>query len=219
MGQQRGAFNPKTFLATAGPGRTMMLVKKAQTVYSQDDAADALFVIQKGQVKLSVKSQCGREAVLDVLNDGDFVGKDSIGGEPSRTASVVAITDCKLLRIEKAAMLAALQEEVQLANLFWKYVLVRNLRYQQDLVDQHCVSSEKRLARTLSLLAHFDEKGSDTVSVPNVHHQMLADMVGTTRSRISFFMTRFKKSGLIGYTCPSGPLQIYRSLLAFCRQE
>jgi CRP-like cAMP-binding protein len=218
MAEQEHAFNPKTFLTSVGAGRTMMFVTKGQTIYSLDDAADALFVIQKGQVKLSVKSQCGREAILDILNEGDFIGKDSIAGESSRTASAAAITDCSLLRIEKGVMLLALKTQLKLANLFWEYVLVRNLRYQRDLVDQHCVPSMKRLARTLLLLAHFDHKSSDEVAVSHINHQTLANMVGTTRSRVSFFMTKFRKSGLIGYTRPTEPLRIYRSLVAFCSQ-
>jgi CRP/FNR family transcriptional regulator, cyclic AMP receptor protein len=217
MAKQRRAFSPKTFLTSVGAGRTMMLVTKGQTIYSLDDAADALFVIQKGQVKLSVKSQRGREAILDICNDGDFVGKDSIAGESSRTASAVAMTDCSVLRIEKGIMLLALKRQLKLANMFWKYVLARNIRYQQDLFGQHCISSEKRLARTLLSLAHFSEKSSGAVSIPNIHHQTLADMVGTTRSRAAFFMTKFRKSGLIDYTRPGEPLLIYRSLLAFCQ--
>ena len=218
MAKQRRAFNPKTFLTSVGAGRTMMLVTKGQTIYSLDSAADAVFVIQKGQVKLGVKSQGGREAILDILNDGDFVGKDSVAGESSRTASAVAMTECSLLRIEKGVMLLALKRQVKLANMFWKYVLARNIRYQQDLFGQHCVPGEKRLARTLLLLANFNEKSSGKVSIPNMHHQTLADMVGTTRSRVCFFMRMFRKSGLIDYTRPGEPLLIYRSLLAFCGQ-
>jgi len=218
MAKQSRAFDPKTFLTTVGAGREMMSFSAGQTIYAQGDEADALFVIQKGKVKLSVKSQAGKEATLDILSDEDFVGKDSIAGLSCRTASASAITDCSLLRITKNVMTLALTRQVKLANVFWAYVLARNIRYQQDLVDLHCNRSEKRLARTLSLLAHFDEKSSGEVSIPNIRHQTLADMVGTTRSRISFFMTRFKKSGWINYTCPGEPLRIYRSLLAFCSQ-
>jgi CRP-like cAMP-binding protein len=218
MAKQRLAFDPKTFLTTVGAGREMISFSEGQTIYSQGDEADALFVIQKGKVKLSVKSQAGKEATLDILSDEDFVGKDSMAGQSCRTASASAITDCSLLRITKNVMMLALTRQVKLANMFWAYVLARNIRYQQDIVDLHFNASEKRLARTLSLLAHFDEKSSGEVSIPNIHHQTLADMVGTTRSRISFFMTRFRKSGLIDYTCPGETLRIYRSLLAFCSQ-
>ena len=133
----------------------------------------------------------------------------------SRTASASAMTDCTLLRIEKKVMLLALTRHLKLANMFWTYVLARNIRYQQDLVDQHCSSSEKRLAHTLLFLASFDDKRSGDVSVPNILHQTLADMVGTTRSRVSYFMTKFRKSGFIDYTRPAEPLRINRSLLSF----
>jgi CRP-like cAMP-binding protein len=177
----------------------MIAFRKGQTIYSLNDAADALFFIQEGTVILSVRSQAGQEAILDILSDGDFVGKDSVAGQSSRTASASAMTDCTLLRIEKNAMLRALTRQVKLANMFWAYVLARNIRYQQDLVDQHCRSSEERLARVLLLLAHFDGHGATETTVPKIKHQMLAEMVGTTRSRICFFMRRFKKSGFIFY--------------------
>jgi CRP-like cAMP-binding protein len=215
MARSRRTFNPKTFLSTIGVGRKMMSFTKGQTIYSLNDVADALFAIQKGKVKLSVKPQTGKEAILDILSDGDLVGKDSVAGLSSRTASASAMTDCTLLRIEKEVMLLALTRHVKLANMFWAYVLARNIRYQQDLVDQHCSSSEKRLAHTLLLLAHFDEKSFGDVLVPNIHHQTLAEMVGTTRSRVSCFMTRFRKSGFIDYTRRGEPLRINRSLLSF----
>jgi len=218
MAKQRLPFNPKTFLTTIGIGREMMSFKKGQTIYSLNDAADALFVIQEGTVKLSVKPPVGKEAILDVLSDGDFVGKDSVAGQPSRTASASAMTDCTLLRIEKKAMLLALTRHVKLANLFWAYVLARNIRYQQDLVDQHCSSSEKRLARVLLLLAHFDGHGASETMVPKMKHETLAEMVGTTRSRISFFMNRFKESGFIFYENKGKLLRVYRTLFAFCVQ-
>ena len=195
-----------------------MSFTKGQTIYSQHDAADALFAIQKGKVKLSVKPQTGKEAILDILSDGDFVGKDSVAGQSSRTASASAMTDCTLLRIEKKVMLLALTRHVKLANMFWAYVLARNIRYQQDLVDQHCNSSEKRLARVLLLLAHFDGYGASETMVPKMNHETLAEMVGTTRSRISFFMNRFKKSGFIYYGNNGKLLRVHRTLLAFCDQ-
>ena len=219
MAKQRRAFNPKTFLTTVGIGRKMMSFTKGQTIYSLNDAADALFVIQEGQIRLSVKSQAGKEAILDILSDGDFVGKDSVAGQSSRTASASAMTDCTLLRIEKKAMLRALARQVKLANIFWAYVLARNIRYQQDLVDQHCSSSEKRLARVLLLLAHFDGHGGAAEStVPKMKHETLAEMVGTTRSRTSFFMKRFKESGFIFYENKSKLLRVHRTLFAFCGQ-
>jgi CRP/FNR family cyclic AMP-dependent transcriptional regulator len=215
---QRRAFDPKVFLSTVGTGRVMMTFRKKQTIYVQGDVADALFVIQKGEVKLSAKSPTGKEAVLDILSDEDFVGKDSIAGQSSRTASATAMTDCRLLRIEKKSMILALAKQVKLANMFLAYVLARNIRYQQDLVDQRCNPSEKRLARILLLLAHFDGHGSPEAQIPKISHETLAEMVGTTRSRVSFFMNRFKESDFIYYSQKGGLMRIHRTLLAFCAQ-
>jgi CRP/FNR family transcriptional regulator, cyclic AMP receptor protein len=159
-----------------------------------------------------------KPATLDILSEDDFVGKDSVAGRPTRTASVSAITDCSLLRITKKAMTLALSRQVKLANLFCAYVLARNLRYQQDLVDQHCSPSEKRLARILLLLAHYDGRGGPETTVPAISHETLAKMVGTTRSRICFFMNRFKKAGFIYYEQKGRLLRVHRTLLAFCDQ-
>ena len=193
-----------------------MCFHKRQAIYAQGDAADAVFVIQEGTVKLAVKSESGKEAILDILGDGDFVGKDSVAGGPSRLSSASAMTDCTLLRIEKRAMLRALKQQVKLANQFWKYVLNRNIRYQQDIVDQHCFSSEKRLARILLLLAHFDGREATETEIPKISHETLAEMVGTTRSRISAFMNRFRKAGLVSYEHKGKSIRVRRTLLAFC---
>ena len=218
MDKERHVFNPNTFLTTIGNGRKMMSFTKGQTIYTLNDAADALFVIQKGKVKLSVRPQVGKEAILNILSDGDFVGKDSLAGQSSRTASACAMTDCTLLRIEKETMLLALTRHVKLANIFWAYVLARNIRYQQDLVDQHCNSSEKRLAHVLLQIAHFDGHRAAETTVPKMSHETLAEMVGTTRSRISFFMNRFKESGFIYYEAKGKLLRVHRTLFAFCGQ-
>jgi CRP/FNR family transcriptional regulator, cyclic AMP receptor protein len=215
---QRRAFDPRAFLSTVGAGRVLISFRKRQTIYAQGDVADALFVIRKGKVKLSAKSPTGKEAVLDILSDEDFIGKDAIAGQPSRTASATAMTDCKLLRIEKKVMIFALAKQAKLANIFWAYVLARNIRYQQDLVDQRCNPSEKRLARILLLLAHFDGHGSPETQIPKISHDTLAAMVGTTRSRVSFFMNRFKESGFIYYGHKGGLMRVHRTLLAFCAQ-
>jgi CRP-like cAMP-binding protein len=196
----------------------MMSFTTGQVIYSLNDPADALFVIQEGKVKLSVKPQSGKEAILDILTDGDFVGKDAVADQSSRTASASAMTDCTLLRIKKEAMLLALTRHVKLANVFWAYVLARNIRYQQDLVDQHCKSSEKRLARVLLRLAHFDGHGASEITTPKILHETLAEMVGTTRSRISFFMNRFKEWGFIFYENKGQLLRIHRTLFVFCSQ-
>ena len=219
MAKQRRAFNPKTFLTSVGAGRKMVSFSKGQTIYAQGDSADALFVIQKGQVKLSVKPQGVREAILDILSDGDFVGEDSIAGQSSRTASATAITDCSLLRIEEKAMLFALAGQLKLANMFWYYVLARKIRYQQDLVDQHCNSSEKRLARTLLLLARYGGNEARDITIPKIKHETLAEMVGTTRARICYFMNRFKKSGFVYYENKGKVLRVHRTLLAFIRSK
>ena len=218
MVKQRRAFNPNTFLTTVGVGRKLVSFRKGETIFAQGDEAESLFVIQRGNVKVSVKSRAGKEAILDILSDADFVGKDSVAGEPFRTASARAITDCSLLRITKKVMLLALARQVKLANVFWAYVLATNIRYQQDLVDQHCSLSEKRLARILLLLAHYDgQRGSET-TVPKISHETLAEMVGTTRSRICFFMNKFKQAGFIYYGHKGNLLRVHRSLIAFCSQ-
>jgi CRP/FNR family transcriptional regulator, cyclic AMP receptor protein len=218
MAKRGRGFDQKLFLTTAGAGRKMMSFRKGQTIYTQGDAADSLFVIQKGRVKLSVRSPAGREAVLDIFSDADLVGKDSLAGQAYRTASASAISDCSLLRITKKVMMLALTRQIKLASMFWAYVLAKNIRYQQDLVDQHCNSSEKRLARILLLLAHYDGHGAPETTIPKISHETLAEMVGTTRSRICFFMNRFKQSGFIDYEHKGKQLRVHRTLLAFCGQ-
>jgi CRP/FNR family cyclic AMP-dependent transcriptional regulator len=217
VAKQRRAFNPKTFLSTIGAGRTIVSFEKGQTVYAQGDVADALFVIQTGTVKVGGQSH-GKEATLDILSDEDFVGGESIAGQPFRTVSASAITDCSLLRIEKKTMMLALTQQMKLADLFWTFVLARNIKYQQDLLDQHCNSSEKRLARILLTSAHFEEQGAPETTTAKISHATLAEMVGTTRSRVCFFMKRFKESGFIYYEHKSKVLRVYRTLLAFCAQ-
>ena len=194
-----------------------MSFRKGQTIYGQGDLTDALFVIQTGRVKLSAKSH-SKEATLDILSDKDFVGKDSMAGQPFRTASASAMTDCSLLRIEKKTMMLALKQQVKLANMFWTYVLARNIQYQQDLVDQRCNGSEKRLARILLTLAHFDGQGAPETTIPKMSHATLAQMVGTTRSRVCFFMRRSRESGFIYYEHKSKLLRVHRTLLGFCAQ-
>jgi len=217
MATRRGAFDPQTFVTTVGHGRKVVSVGKGQTIYAQGDSADALFVIKAGTVKLSVKSRA-IEATLDILGGEDFVGKDSLTGESSFSATATAITDCSLLRIEKKAMMLALTRHVKLANLVLAYTLAKNIRYQQDLVDQHCNPSEKRLARILLRLAHYDGDGASESTVPKISHETLAEMVGTTRSRVCFFMKRFKQSGFIDYEHKGKTLRVNQTLLAFCVQ-
>jgi CRP/FNR family transcriptional regulator, cyclic AMP receptor protein len=215
---QRPAFNPKTFLSTVGAGREMMSFRKGRMIFAQGDACDAVFVIQSGNVRLSARSQGGKEATLDILGDEDFVGKDSIAGQPIRTASAIALTDCQLLRIEKKAMMLALAREVTLSKTFCAYVLARNIQYQQDLLDQRCNSSEKRLARILLRQSHFNRQSSPETVIARINHEILAEMVGTTRSRVCFFMKRFKDAGYIEYNLKKPELRVRRSLLAFYAQ-
>ncbi len=215
MARQRSAFTAKTFLSTVGPGSALVFFQKAQGIFVQGDTPEALFVIQKGMVRLRVKSQAGKEATLDILSDGDFIGEDSIAGRPSCTASAVAMTDCTLLRIEKKAVMRALTSQVKLANTLLAYVLASNIRYQQHLVDQRCNPSEKRLARILSLLAHFDQHGSSMADIPKISQETLAEMVGTTRSRVSFFMKRFRHSGYVEYQAGGNMIRVHRTILAF----
>lgn len=218
MAKPRRTFNPRTFLTTTGLGRKMLSFRKREKIFAQGDAADALFVIQKGRVQVSVRSHAGKEATLDILSDGDFVGKDSVAGQRSHSASATAMTECSLLRIENKTMLQALARQVKLANLFWGYILAGNLRYQQDLADQRSIGSEKRLARILVGLAHSDTAGAHETSIPHISHETLAEIVGTTRSRVCFFMKRFKNSGFIDYGHKGQLLQIHPTLFAFCEQ-
>jgi CRP/FNR family cyclic AMP-dependent transcriptional regulator len=209
--KKKHGFDPKKFLATIGEGRKVVAFPKKQIIFTQGDTADAVFYIQEGQVKLTVLSKNGKEATLGILREGDFFGEGGLAGQPLRMGSAAAATDCELMRIEKKAMILALHEQHTLSDLFTAYLLGRNVRYEADLVDQLFNSSEKRLARTLLLLAHFGKEGMPETVVPSISQETLAEMVGTTRSRVSFFMNRFRKLGFIDYG-ESG-LQVHSSLL------
>jgi CRP-like cAMP-binding protein len=204
-------FDPEQFLAIIGEGRKVVPFPKKQTVFAQGDAADAVFYIQQGKVRLTVVSTIGKEATLGILNKGDFFGEGCLAGQPLRMGSATAMTDCELMRIDKKAMMLALHREHSLSDLFTAYLLGRNIRYEEDLVDQLFNSSEKRLARTLLLLAHFGKEGVPETVVPKISQETLAEMVGTTRSRVSFFMNRFRKLGFIDYG--ENGLQVHSSLL------
>ena len=207
----RHDFDPKIFLSTIGDGRQIVSFRKKQIIFAQGDATDAVFVIQKGKVRLSAKSNAGKEATLGILSDKEFVGEDCLADQPLRIASASAMTDCDLLRIEKEAMTLSLHREQTLSDLFVAYLLVQNIRYQGDLVDQHCNSSEKRLVRILMLLT---KKNMPNSVVPKLDQTTLAQMVGTTRSRVSFFMNKFRSLGLIDYSDFRHGLQIHGSLLS-----
>jgi CRP/FNR family transcriptional regulator, cyclic AMP receptor protein len=205
-------FDPKRFLAIIGEGRKVVAFSQKQTIFTQGDAADAVFYLQEGRVRLTVVSQIGKEATLGILNQGDFFGEGCLAGQPLRMGSATAVTDCELMQIDKKAMMLALHQEPTLSDLFTAYLLGRNIRYEADLVDQLFNSSEKRLARTLLLLAHFGKEGAPETVVPKISQETLAEMVGTTRSRVSFFMNRFRKLGFVNYG-ESG-LQVHSSLLS-----
>jgi CRP/FNR family cyclic AMP-dependent transcriptional regulator len=204
-------FDPNTFLATIGDGRKILAVPKKQTIFTQGDGADAVFYIQKGKVRLTVVSKTGREATIGILNEGSFFGEGALAGQVLRMGSAAAMTDCELLRVDKKAMMDALHREHVFSDMFVAYLLARNIRYEEDLVDQLFNSSEKRLARALLLLAHFGKEGIPEPVVPKISQETLAEMVGTTRSRVSFFMNRFRKLGFIHY---NGGLQVHSSLLS-----
>jgi CRP/FNR family cyclic AMP-dependent transcriptional regulator len=209
--QKRRAFDPEEFLATIGAGRKAVAFPKKQTIFRQGDAADAVFYVREGEVRLTVVSPIGKEATLATLSAGEFFGEGCLAGRPLRIKSATAMTDCELLRIERKAMMLALHREHTFSDLFVACLLARNIRYEEDLVDQLFSSSEKRLAQILLLLAHFGEEGVPETAIPKVSQETLAEMAGTTRSRVSFFMTRFRESGFVD---DSGDgLQVHGSLL------
>ncbi len=205
-------FNPATFLATIGEGRNILTLPKKHTIFTQGDKADAVFYVQKGKVKLTVVSKTGKEATLGILGVGNFFGEGALAGQNLRMGSATTMTDCTVMRIGKEAMMQSLRREHLFSDLFVAYLLSRNIRYEEDLVDQLFNSSEKRLARLLLMLAHFGKDGIPEPVVPRISQETLAEMVGTTRSRVSFFMNRFRKLGLIQYSAEGG-LQVHSSLL------
>ena len=203
-------FNPKTFLARAGDGRTTLQCQKHQSLFAQGDAATAVFYILTGRVKLTVLSRQGKEAVIAMLGNGDFFGEACLAGQPVCMATATILDSSTIVRIDKATMGRVLHEEPAFSELFMAHLLTRNLRIQEDLIDQLFNSAEKRLARTLLLLAHVAKDGQPEQVIPKISQETLAEMVGTTRSRVSFFMNRFKKLGFITY---DAGLRVDRSLL------
>ena len=208
---QRIPFDALTFLAEAGLGRTLVQLKPGRRFFSQGGLADSIFYLQSGRAKLSLVSTHGKEGTLALFGAGDFVGEEAlatIGG--LRLATATAITACKALRIERKEMSRALHEEHSFSDLFLKFLLARSMRTQADLVDQLFNSSEKRLARILLLMAEFEKPGESDGAIPPISQQTLADMIGTTRSRVSFFMNRFRKLGFVEY---NGRIRVHKSLL------
>jgi len=203
-------FNPHTFLSTINGGRKIEAVPKKQTIFAQGDSSDAVFFIRGGKVRLTVVSKIGKEATLGILNKGDFFGEGCLTGQPLRLCSATAMSDCTVMRIDKKSMMEVLHREQTFSDMF--VLLTRNIRYEEDLVDQLFNSSEKRLARILLMLAHFGKEGVPETVVPKISQETLAEMVGTTRSRVSFFMNRFRKLGFIEYHAGE-ELRVHNSLL------
>jgi len=207
-------FDPDTFLATIGDGRKILAVPRKQVIFAQGDDADSVFYVQSGKVRLTVVSQAGKEATIAIVGERNFFGEGALAGQLLRMGSASTMTDCELTRVDKKAMMEALHREHAFSDMFVAYLLARNIRYEEDLVDQLFNSSEKRLARVLLLLAHFGKEGIPETVVPKISQETLAAMVGTTRSRVSFFMNRFRKLGFIHYAGGAeGALQVHSSLL------
>jgi len=209
--KQRRKFNTETFLSTINGGRTIAAFSKKQAIFRQGDSSDAVFYIQKGKVKLTVLSKTGKEATIGILNEGDFFGEGCLTGQPFRLCSATAMTDCSVMKIDKKSMNDVLHREHAFADMFVSYLLARNIRYEADLVDQLFNSSEKRLARILLLLAQFGKEGKPETVIPKMSQETLAEMIGTTRSRVNFFMNRFREMGFVDYS--SEGLQVHSSLL------
>src|ERR1700689_5779288 len=197
--EKRRKFNLKTFLSTIDGGRTILAVPKKQTIFAQGDMADSVFYLQKGKVKLAVVAKNGKEATIGILNGGVFFGEGCLTGQPRRMCSAAAMTDCTVMRIAKKSMMDVIHRERTFSDMFVAYLLTRNIRYEEDLIDQLFNSSEKRLARVLLLLAHFGKDGRPEVAIPKISQETLAEMVGTTRGRVNLFMNRFRKLGFVDY--------------------
>jgi CRP-like cAMP-binding protein len=204
------AFDPQAFLTRIEEGKKTVEYRSKQVVFSQGDAADAVFFIQGGKIKLTVVSTRGKEAVIGVLERGSFFGEGCLAGQPLRMSTASAIQPSSVIRVARTTMVRVLHEEPEFAELFTAYLLSRNVRIEEDLVDQLFNSSEKRLARILLLLAHFGKESRPDSVIPKVSQETLAAMVGTTRSRVSYFMNRFRKMGFIHY---NGGLQVHSALL------
>ncbi len=208
--KQTPPFDPQMFLAKVGNGKTSLTSPKKHTIFSQGDAAEAVFYIQAGKVKLTVVSKQGKEAVVAVLERGSFFGESCLAGQTVRSATATALEDSSLVRIDKDAMIRVLHEEPTFAELFIAYLLAHTLRVEEDLVDHLFNSSEMRLARVLLLMAHFGKEGKPETVIAKISQETLAEMIGTTRSRVSFFMNKFRKLGFIDY---NGTLRVHSSLL------
>ena len=203
-------FDPKTLLSKVGDGRSIGKYRKNQVVFSQGELADSVFYIQKGKVKITVVSEQGKEAVVAVLGVDDFFGEGCLAGQPRRMATVKSMTESAIMRLERAAIVDLIHEEPAFSEMFIAHLLARTIRVEEDLVDQLFNSSEKRLARMLLLLANFGKEGKPETVIPKISQETLAEMVGTTRARVSFFMNKFRKLGFIEY---NGGIEVHSSLL------
>jgi len=212
--KEKQEFDAKAFLAKAGRGRILADYRKNHHVFSQGEPAGAIFYVQKGKIKLTVVSQQGKEAVVAILSAGDFFGEGCLAGQAHRMASATTMSECSIMRLEKAGVIRLLRDQPAFSELFRHHLLARNIRIEEDLVDQLFNSSEKRLARVLLLLANFGKEGKPEPVIPQISQETLAEIVGTTRSRVSFFMNRFRKVGFVKYTGRvSGGLEVHSSLL------
>jgi len=204
------AFNAQAFLSKVGTGRTVSDHRAAQVIFSQGDTADSIFYIHKGKVKLTVVSNRGKEAVIAILDAGNFFGEGCLAGQVKRMSTATAMSACSVTRLEKTAAIRVLHDEPAFTELFLQHLLARSIRIEEDLVDQLFNSSEKRLARVLLLLANFGKEGKPETAIAKISQQTLAEIVGTTRSRVSFFMNKFRKMGFVTY---NGHLEVHSSLL------
>jgi CRP/FNR family transcriptional regulator, cyclic AMP receptor protein len=209
-GQGKLPFDPEVFLSGTNGGSTKSSYEKDQVIFSEGGAADSIFYVQKGQVKIVAHSEQGKEAVVAILGPGDFCGEGCLAGQPRRIATAFAMTNCVITRVDKAAMIRLLHDEPEFSGKFMSHLLTRNIRVEADLVDQLFNSSEKRLARMLLLLANFGKEGRPEPVIAKISQETLAEMIGTTRSRVSFFMNKFRKLGFIQY---NGHLEVHSSLL------
>lgn len=210
-GKRKPKFDPSVFLAKAGSGRTVAKIPKNKVLFSQGDPADSVLYIREGKVRIAVLSEQGKEAVVAVLGPGAFCGEGCLAGQKLRMATALTITECSIMRLDKAAMIRVLHEEATFSEMFVSHLLARTIRVEEDLVDQLFNSSEKRLARALLLLANFGKEGRPEPVIAKVSQETLAEMIGTTRSRVSFFMNKFRRLGFISY---NGRIEVHSSLLS-----
>ncbi|MFZ0422408.1 MAG: Crp/Fnr family transcriptional regulator [Xanthobacteraceae bacterium] len=212
--KRRPSFDPKSFLARVGDGRSIAKYRKGQIVFSQGDPADAVFYVQKGKVKLTVVSEQGKEAVIAILGADEFFGEGCLAGQAQRISTVAVMTDAVIMRLDKAAIIGVIHQEPAFSEMFIAHLLGRSIRVEADLVDQLFNSSEKRLARMLLLLANFGKEGTPQPIIAKISQETLAEMIGTTRSRVSFFMNKFRKLGFIAYNGGiEGGIEVHSSLL------